>query len=78
MHFSYHKKSSIRLWWRRQLFRFQRLSFIWFIGAFICILFLIIISPNPFSSQYSRIHINQNVEWDNVQELLQLKEQVNY
>jgi len=77
MYSSYHK-SPIRLWWRRQIFYFRRLSPIWLIGVSICILFLIIIAVKPFSSQYSRITINQNIQWDNINEILQIKEQVNH
>ncbi|CAF5099203.1 unnamed protein product, partial [Rotaria sp. Silwood1] len=75
MHFSYHK-SYIRLWWRRQVFRFRRLSPIWFVIIFTCILFLIIMVPNPFSAQYRRISIDQDVHWKNVKEILEVKEQI--
>ncbi|CAF1036651.1 unnamed protein product [Adineta steineri] len=72
MSFSYHK-SPIRLWWRRQqLFRYRRISFIWFIFVFICIL----IVPNPFSAEYSRIAINQDIQWNSINETLQIKEQI--
>jgi hypothetical protein len=75
MRFSYHK-SPVRLWWRRQVFRFRQLSPIWLVLVFICILCLISIGPNPFSAQYSRIPIDQDVYWNNVNELLKVKDQV--
>jgi hypothetical protein len=75
MRFSYYK-SYVRLWWRRQVFHLRQLSSIWFFLAFICILCLITIEPNPFSSQYSPIPIDQDVYWNNVNELLTVKEQV--
>ncbi len=75
MHFSYHK-SPIKLWWRRQVFRLRRFSPIWFILTIISILFLLIFVPNPFSARYTRIPRNQDVEWNNVNEILQIKEQV--
>jgi hypothetical protein len=76
MYSSYHK-SPLRLWWRRQIFHFRRLSPIWLLGISICILFIILIVLKPFSSQYRRTAINQNVQWDNINEILQIKEQVN-
>ncbi|CAF2488371.1 unnamed protein product [Rotaria sp. Silwood2] len=75
MHFSKHKLP-IRLWWRRQLFRLRRVSRMWFVIVFICTLFLIIMVPNPFSAQYSRIPIDQDVHWKNVKEILEVKAQV--
>jgi hypothetical protein len=75
MRFSYNK-SPVRLWWRRQVFRLRQLSSIWLVLIIICILCLITITPNPFSAQYSRIPIDQDVHWNNVDELLKVKDQV--
>jgi hypothetical protein len=67
---------SVRLWWRRQVFYLRRLPFKWFVLVLICILLLITNVPNPFSSKYTRISIIQDEQWDNINELIQIKEQV--
>lgn len=77
MRFLYHKLTS-KYWWRRQIYQLQHLSYIWFIIAFICIFCLITIEPNLFTNEYSRILIDQDVSWNNVDELLKIKDQVNY
>jgi hypothetical protein len=74
----WHHKSPIRLWWRRQTFRLRQMSPIKLIFIFICILSLIIILPNPFSSQYQPLPINQDAHWNNIDELLKFKEQVSH
>ncbi|UJR37457.1 hypothetical protein I4U23_030160 [Adineta vaga] len=71
MYYSYHTLP-IRIWWCRQLFRILRLSVLWFI----CILICIILTPNLFSSQYNRISIDDDVQWDGIKEILQIKEQI--
>ncbi|CAM4752293.1 unnamed protein product [Rotaria magnacalcarata] len=71
-----HPKSSIRLMWRRQIFRLRRISPIWFVIVVTCVLFLIIHVPNPFSARYNRIPIDQDVQWNNVREILELKEDI--
>jgi len=64
--------SPLWLWWRRQSFYFRRLRCKWCVFLCICIPFLFII-PNPFSSQYAKIPINQDVQWSSISELLQKK-----
>jgi hypothetical protein len=32
--------------------------------------------PNPFSTRYKPRALNQNVQWQNIQELLQVKQRV--
>ena len=71
-----HLKSPIGRWWRRQMFRLRQISSIKLTLAFICLLSLIIILPNPFSCYYSPLPLNQDAEWDNIEELWTMKEQV--
>jgi len=66
----------MQLWWRRQTYRLRQLSVTWFFLTLICTLFLIISVPNPFSAEYSRLPIDQDAHWDNVNELLTIKERV--
>jgi hypothetical protein len=69
-------RSSFRLWWRRQSFYFRRLPCKWVVFLCICVLYSLTIIPNPFSSEYTRISINQDVEWNSISEILQAKETV--
>jgi hypothetical protein len=71
-----HHKSPIRLWWRRHIFHLRQMSPIKFTFIFICILLLMIILPNPFSSQYQSLPLNQDAHWNTIDELLKIKEQV--
>lgn len=76
----YHQSNQIsvlRLWWRRQSFIIRHLPLRCILFVFLVLLFLITISPNPFSSEYSSIHIVQNVDWENIDELLKTKELLN-
>lgn len=77
MFFSY-QKSPIRLWWRRQVFYWRRLSPTWLVIIVLCIIFLIAKTPYPFSAEYNQIPIDQNVHWNNVKDTLALKEKVMY
>lgn len=77
MHYS-SKKSFIRLWWRRQLFWLRHLSPLWLFISLIVILNTVFVVPNPFSAEYSRIPLDQDVLWDNVNEILEAKEQVRH
>lgn len=65
-------RAHARLWWRRQVFRMRRWSHVWLISALICIL----IAPSLFSSRYNPIPLNQDVSWDSIGELWQMKEKV--
>jgi hypothetical protein len=70
-------KSPMRLWWRRQAFYLRQWSSIKLILVFICILSLIIIIiSNLFSAQYNQLSINQDAHWNNIDELLKIKEEV--
>jgi hypothetical protein len=69
--------SPLWLWWRRRAFYLRRIPFIWFVFLFIFILFFLTTIPNPFSSKYTKIPINQDVQWNRLSEVLQMKEVVN-
>ena len=64
------------LWWRRQAFYLQRLSLWKLLFLLFCILIIIAKLPNPFSSKYKRILIKQDVSWDHVSHMLEMKEKV--
>jgi hypothetical protein len=69
--------SPLWLWWRRHSFNIRRMGIRWIIFFCICILFFII-TPNPFSSKYSKIFIDsQDAQWNSISELLERKEKVN-
>ncbi|CAF1396090.1 unnamed protein product [Rotaria sordida] len=68
--------SVVWLWWRRKSFYLRRLPFKKIIFVFICILLLILQIPNPFSSIYKRIPINQNVQWDSINGILEMKQNI--
>jgi hypothetical protein len=68
--------SIIRLWWRRQLFNIRTIRIKWIVLLCFCIPFIFLI-PNPFSSQYRKISINQDVQWNSISGLLQAKTTVN-
>ncbi|CAF3191929.1 unnamed protein product [Rotaria socialis] len=65
--------SMLWLWWRRQSFYLRRISVTKTIFLLLCAIFLLRKLPNPFSSQYSRISINQDVQWDSISEILTMK-----
>ncbi|CAF0783482.1 unnamed protein product [Adineta ricciae] len=71
MYRTYHKLY-IRFRWCRQSVRLLRISILWLICTLICI----ILAPSLFSSQYNRISINDNVQWDGISEILHLKDQI--
>lgn len=68
--------SPLWLWWRRQAFYLGRLRITTVIFLFICLIIFLYL-PNPFSSIYTKISITQNVEWNNVYELVEMKAKVN-
>jgi hypothetical protein len=68
---------SLRRWWRRHAFYLRRLSVKWIVFVCVCMIVLIRTIPNPFSSEYERIFIDQNVQWNRIGELLKTKETVN-
>ncbi|CAF1412265.1 unnamed protein product [Adineta steineri] len=70
------QQSFFWLWWRRKSFYLRTRPLKWFIVLVFAISFIIIISPNPFSSDYDKISLNQEIQWDSVAEILQLKEQI--
>jgi len=65
-------RSSIWLWWRRKSFYLRTIRIKWILLPCFFIPFLFLI-PNPFSSQYSKISIYQDVQWNSISELLQAK-----
>lgn len=69
--------SKLRLWWRRQAFHLRQLSAVKVILLLLFFIILIRKIPNPFSSNYAKIPIDQNIRWDGVSELIQLKQNVN-
>ncbi len=69
--------SFLWLWWRRKSFYVRRQPYKWFVLVILGILFCITRIANPFSSQYTKIPINQNVQWDSISEMLETKEKVN-
>ncbi|CAF2504501.1 unnamed protein product [Rotaria sp. Silwood2] len=75
IHSSKHS-SVIWLWWRRKSFYLRRLPCIKIIFLFLCFLLLITQIPNPFSSIYQRIPLNQNMQWNSISEILEMKENV--
>ncbi|CAF5217801.1 unnamed protein product, partial [Rotaria magnacalcarata] len=75
MHSSKHTHM-LWLWWRRQSFYLRRISVMKIIFLLLCIIFLLRKLPNPFSSQYSRISINQNVQWDSISGILAMKKNI--
>ena len=69
-------KSSLRLWWRRRIFYLRQRSPAWLVLVLMVILVMCILVPNPFSARYVRRALNQDVQWQNILELLQVKERV--
>ncbi|CAF1524200.1 unnamed protein product [Rotaria sordida] len=76
MLYSSKRPSVVWLWWRRKSFYLRRLPIKKIIFVFICILLLILQIPNPFSSIYKRIPINQNVQWDSINGILEMKQNI--
>ncbi len=70
--------SPLRRWWRRQAFYRRRLSTKWIVFLFVCMILLIRTIPNPFSSEYERKFLDQDVPWNRISELLETKETVNF
>ena len=65
-----------RLWWRRRLFYLRQRSPLWIVLLLICLLLVSMLVPNPFSARYKPRALNQDVQWHNIHELLQVKERV--
>ena len=65
-----------RLWWRRRIFYLRQRSPLWIVVLLMCLLLVCLLVPNPFSARYKPRALNQDVQWQNIHELLQVKEQV--
>lgn len=65
-----------RLWWRRRIFYLRQRSPLWIVLLLICVLLICMLVPNPFSAWYKPRALNQDVQWQSIDELLQVKERV--
>ena len=73
---SFHRPSRVHLWARRYAFYLRRLPCVWVLAAVCGCLLLIVTVPNPFAARYSRTSLRQDVQWESIQEILQVKDQV--
>lgn len=62
--------------WRRRGFFFRRFSMSKCVAFFLVFLFLLGNIPNPWSTEYEFVEIEQAIQWQDVSDLFQAKNKV--